>query len=86
MVAALKTGRNSIGIELDTEYCRMAASRLMNENGSLFSNADLQIQLHGPLATTVRPSNDTPPNGAKLQETAAPYRVRNARKAKRLTK
>jgi len=23
MVAALKTGRNSIGIELDTEYCRM---------------------------------------------------------------
>ena len=48
MVAALKTRRNSIGIELDTEYCRMAASRLMNENTSLFSHADLQIQLHTP--------------------------------------
>jgi site-specific DNA-methyltransferase (adenine-specific) len=48
MVAALKTRRNSIGIELDTEYCRMAASRLMNENTSLFSHAELQIQLHTP--------------------------------------
>jgi DNA modification methylase len=48
MVAALKTGRNSIGVELDTDYCRMAASRLMNENGSLFSHAGLQIELHTP--------------------------------------
>ena len=45
MVAALKTRRNSIGIELDTEYCRMAASRLMNENGSLFSHATIQIEI-----------------------------------------
>src|SRR6266850_5056657 len=51
MVAALKYGRNSLGVELDTEYCRMGASRLMNENGSLFSHADLQIQLH-PAATS----------------------------------
>ena len=46
MVAALKTRRNSIGIELDTEYCRMAASRLMDENSSLFTRAALQIELH----------------------------------------
>jgi site-specific DNA-methyltransferase (adenine-specific) len=45
MLAALKTRRNSLGIELDTEYCRMAASRLMNENGSLFTRATLQIEL-----------------------------------------
>ena len=45
MVAALKHGRNSIGVELDTEYCKMAASRLMNENTSLFGNAQLQIEL-----------------------------------------
>jgi modification methylase len=49
MVAALKTGRNSIGIELDADYCRLAASRLMAENGTLFSNATVQIELRsGP--------------------------------------
>lgn len=45
MLAALKHGRNSIGVELDTAYCKMAATRLMNENTSLFSNAQLQIEL-----------------------------------------
>ena len=45
MVAALKHGRNSIGVELDTAYCKLAATRLMNENTSLFSNAQLQIEL-----------------------------------------
>jgi DNA modification methylase len=45
MVAALKHGRNSIGVELDTDYCKMAASRLMDENTSLFGNAQLQIEL-----------------------------------------
>jgi DNA modification methylase len=45
MVAALKHGRNSIGVELDTDYCKQAASRLMNENTSLFGNAQLQIEL-----------------------------------------
>jgi hypothetical protein len=65
MLAALKTRRNSIGIELDTEYCRMAAARLMNENTSLFSNAELQIQLHTP-ATPVA-------TGSALHETPVPY-------------
>lgn len=32
MVAAMKAGRNSIGIEIDPEYCRMAAARLRGEN------------------------------------------------------
>jgi DNA modification methylase len=45
MVAALKHGRNSIGVELDTEYCKLAASRLLNENTSLFGNSQLQIEL-----------------------------------------
>src|SRR5437016_6149332 len=45
MVAALKHGRNSIGVELDTAYCKQAASRLLNENTSLFGNAQLQIEL-----------------------------------------
>src|SRR6266850_3171664 len=71
MVAALKTGRNSIGIELDTEYCRMAASRLLNENGSLFSNAELQIQLHAP----AQPADHV--NGSEtLRETGPQYRAK----------
>ncbi len=45
MVAALQHGRNSIGVELDTEYCKLAASRLMNENRSLFGQARFQIEL-----------------------------------------
>jgi site-specific DNA-methyltransferase (adenine-specific) len=76
MVAALKTGRNSIGIELDTEYCRMGASRLMSENGSLFSRADLQIQLHAS-----SPAED---NGAEaLRETSPPYRAKSLAKKPR---
>ena len=45
MVAALKHGRNSIGVELDTDYCKLAASRLMNETSSLFGQARFQIEL-----------------------------------------
>ncbi len=45
MVAALKHGRNSVGVELDSDYCKMAASRLMNETGSLFGKAQLKIEL-----------------------------------------
>ncbi len=41
MVAALKNGRNSIGIEIDREYCRMAARRLKAENAGLFSSNEL---------------------------------------------
>ena len=55
MVAALKTRRNSIGIELDTEYCRMAASRLMYENGSLFSHATIQIELQPHVGASAAP-------------------------------
>src|SRR5205807_819184 len=32
MVAAMKSGRNSIGIEIDAEYCKMAEERLRKEN------------------------------------------------------
>ena len=45
MLAALKHGRNSLGVELDPAYCQQAASRLLNENTNLFGNAQLQIDL-----------------------------------------
>ncbi len=76
MLAALKTHRNSVGIELDTEYCRMAASRLMNENTSLFSHAQIDIQLHGQLVA----QPDVAATVQILQEQPVAYHARKPRK------
>jgi site-specific DNA-methyltransferase (adenine-specific) len=43
MIAAMKCDRNSIGIEIDSEYCRMAAERIKKENQGLFPNAHLDF-------------------------------------------
>jgi len=37
-LAAMKTGRNSIGIEIDSEYSRQAAERLPQERSNFFSS------------------------------------------------
>ena len=39
MIAAFKTGRNSVGLEIDPDYCRMAARYLKTETTKLFSSA-----------------------------------------------
>jgi site-specific DNA-methyltransferase (adenine-specific) len=44
MVAALRTGRNSIGVDIDPEYCRMAARYLKAETTDLFSTARLLFE------------------------------------------
>ena len=44
MIAALRTGRNSIGIEIDPEYCRMTARYLKAESSDLFSKINLQFE------------------------------------------
>lgn len=74
MLAALKHGRNSNGVELDTEYCKMAASRLMNENTTLFGNAQLQIELkpHASVEAV-----------AALQEAPPSYKTRPLKKPSR---
>ena len=41
MIAALRTGRNSIGVEIDPDYCRMSAKFLKAENADLFASAKL---------------------------------------------
>ncbi len=41
MVAALKNQRNSIGVEIDPDYCRMAAAYLKAESSNLFSGDQL---------------------------------------------
>jgi site-specific DNA-methyltransferase (adenine-specific) len=73
MLAALKHGRSSIGIELDTAYCKMSASRLMNEN-TLFVNAQLQIDLK-PHANAE--------SAAALHEDAPAYKARTRKKSSR---
>ena len=77
LVAALKYGRNSIGIELDTEYCKMAASRLMNENGSLFGNANFQIELR---------SHSAPEAAPVLHESKIQYQARRIDGKRHVTK
>ena len=40
-VAAAKWGRNSIGVEIDPQYCEIAEKRIRHATGSLFSSAEL---------------------------------------------
>ena len=41
MIAALRNGRNSIGIDIDPEYCGMAARYLKAESSNLFMKTEL---------------------------------------------
>jgi site-specific DNA-methyltransferase (adenine-specific) len=43
IIAAMKCGRNSIGVEIDSEYCRMATKRIREESQGLFSNAHINF-------------------------------------------
>ena len=44
MIAALRYGRNSIGIDIDPEYCRMAARYLEKESSNLFLKTELKFE------------------------------------------
>mgnify|MGYP002813389302 CR=1 FL=1 len=68
MIAALRTGRNSIGVEIDPEYCRMAAKYLKAENPDLFSSSKLIFEK----ATTER--------AWLVREDTELYQVRPAKK------
>jgi len=41
LIAAMKNGRNSVGVEIDRHYCRMAAKRLKAESCGLFASSEL---------------------------------------------
>jgi DNA modification methylase len=43
MLAAMKCARNSIGIEIDPKYCRMATNRLKREHGDMFSPSKFEF-------------------------------------------
>jgi modification methylase len=44
MVAAARTNRNSIGVEIDREYCALAARYLKAETNGLFSSARISFE------------------------------------------
>ena len=71
MVAALRSGRNSIGIEIDPEYCRMSARYLKAETAGLFTTAELRFE-KAPTETTALVKEDralyeVPPSKKKLE-------------------
>lgn len=49
-VAAAKSGRNSVGVEIDGHYFNLARKRIENETSSLFSRNRIEIHDAGPNA------------------------------------
>ena len=44
MIAAFRTNRNSIGVEIEPDYCRLAARNLKTETANLFSKTQLLFE------------------------------------------
>jgi len=68
MIAAMRTARNSIGVEIEAEYCRMAARYLKAENPDLFSSSKLIFE------------KTTAERECLVREDQALYEVRPAKK------
>ena len=58
LVAALRTGRNSIGIDIDPEYCRLAAERLRTEANALFTNAYVVFERNDVVGMPPKPFDE----------------------------
>lgn len=43
LVASLRAGRNSVGIEIDPRYCEIALNKFEKENSNLFSSSNLKL-------------------------------------------
>lgn len=76
MLAAMKWGRNSLGIEIDPEYCRMSARRILEENENLFSTTDFEC-IHAPIVDE---------EAFALREKPVAYRISKPRKKKFISK
>jgi hypothetical protein len=48
-LSAVHAGRNSIGIDIDPQYCRFALHRLDAESGPLFGHAGIEYRKAGDL-------------------------------------
>ncbi|HEY1859400.1 MAG TPA: site-specific DNA-methyltransferase [Gemmataceae bacterium] len=74
MLAAMKTRRNSVGVEVDPAYCRMAYKRLEAEGESLFEKSGLVKLSADDLRTQVQVRADASKN--ELHKTVVATRVR----------
>jgi site-specific DNA-methyltransferase (adenine-specific) len=76
MLAAMKWERNSLGVEIDPDYCRMAARRILDESQNLFSTSSFEC-VHAPAVDE---------RALALRERSVPYRVRSSRTKKKNVK
>ncbi len=70
MIASIRSGRNSIGVEIEHEYCRMAARQLKAEANTLFNDVQLKFER----------IEKQPMGQLQVCEDSALYEVRPARK------
>ena len=70
MMASIRSGRNSIGVEIESEYCRMAGRQLKAEASTLFNNVHLKFEK----------VEKRPVGQLQVSEDRALYQVRPARK------
>jgi len=68
MIAAMRTGRNSVGVEIDPEYCRMAARYLRVENNGSAPNLRLFFE------------KTDPTQACSVMEDQAMYEIKPAKK------
>lgn len=60
MIAAMRANRNSIGVEIDPDYCKAIGDRLFRERVDLFSEETVELysrQKQGALVVHEKPSN-----------------------------
>lgn len=80
MLAAARAGRNSIGVEIDPEYCRMIARRMQHETGSLFAEAAFTVQAQAPEAPPAVAFGERPARYAAEKRTRPPKRMTQRKK------
>ncbi|MEW6683595.1 MAG: site-specific DNA-methyltransferase [Nitrospirota bacterium] len=75
MVAAIKTGRNSIGVEIDPAYVEQARQRIEKENHSLFGDVRVQYEA----------AEDLGYQGSQAHESVPRYRKSGRRRGARVS-
>lgn len=76
MLAAMKAGRSSIGIEIDPLYHRMAANRLRDQNGTLFESNILKFFRVDPHDSKAVVAEEVAPYGIPEQKAKTPRKSR----------
>lgn len=71
MIAALKYGRNSVGVEIDPDYSRIAARYLKKESSNLFLKTELIFE------KLIQDNSDR----MQVCEDQALYKVKSAKKS-----